>query len=167
MFVAKSYENLTKLSEPFQKNGKLYITVKMKSGLPKDVRAYTIEEYKKMYPNTVIKEEKVSRARPWDKYYKSQKEILGFGDKDFIWIFTGKIAENEEWFLASPCRHCRWWDWYLPSADPLPPLPNGIVAHKLYGGQMFDEEDWLVNDIKIIKRQIQQCLSEGDKNDNI
>lgn len=157
MFVAKSYENLTKLSEPFQKNGKLYITVEMKSGLPKDVRAYTAKEYKKMYPDAAIKEEKISRAKPWDKYYKSQKEVLGFGDKGFIWIFKGT---NEDWFNLSPCRNCKWWNWYLPSADPLPPLPNGITAHKLYEGQMFDEEGWLVDDAEVIKRQVEECLKD-------
>lgn len=163
MFVAKSYENLTKLSEPFEKNGKIYITVKMKSGLPKDVRAYTAKEYKKMYPDAVIENEKISRAKPWDKFYKSQKEVLGFGELGFIWIFSGAIEENEDWFRLSPCRDCSWWNWYLPSDISLPPLPSGIIAHKLYAGKMFDEEDWLIDDKELIKRQVKECL----KNDTI
>lgn len=157
MFVAKSYKNLKKLSEPFEKNGKVYITVEMKSGLLKDVRAYTAKEYKKMYPDEII-EEKESKAKPWDKYYKPQNIVLGFGEQGFVWIFSGAIEENDDWFRLSPCRNCKWWDWYLPSDIPLPPLPNGVTAHKLYEGQMFDEEGWLVDDADIVKRQVEECL---------
>lgn len=154
MFVAKSYENLTKLSEPFEKNGKIYITIKTKSGFPKDVRVYTAKEYKKMYPDIKI-EEKESKAKPWDKYYKSQKEIFGFGKQNFIWIFTG---ENEDWFSASPCRYCSLWGWYLPSDAFMPSLPNGITPHKFFSEEIFDEEGWLIDNAEVIKECLKRCL---------
>jgi hypothetical protein len=49
--VAKSYQGLKELSEPFEKNGKMYITIETKSGLSKMVRWYSEREYAKMYPD--------------------------------------------------------------------------------------------------------------------
>lgn len=128
-FVAKSYENLTKLSEPFKQNGKYYITVKLKSGLPKNVRAYTLQEHSKLYPTAA------------KNNLKSQKEALGFGSQNFIWAFEGN---NEEWFEFSVCRYCVPFGWYLPSDLEVPQLPNGITVRKLYANGLFNDKGELI-----------------------
>lgn len=160
-FVAKSYENLTRLSEPYEQNGKIYINIELKSGKEKAVRGYTAQEYKKMYPDAVLA--KISRAKPLDPYYKSQKETLGF-TKGFIWIFDGVTEDNEDYFSIGPFRHARWWDWYLPSWMELPrDLPTGVRAVKLPWEPMGNEEDWLVENEKIIKDCVDKALCTDDK----
>lgn len=159
-FVAKSYENLTRLSEPYEQNGKIYINIELKSGKEKAVRGYTVQEYKKMYPDAAIV--KNSRVKSDDPYYKSQKETLGF-TKGFIWIFDGITADNEEYFSTGPFRNTKWWDWYLPSEMELPPdLPAGVRAVKLPWEPMGDEEDWLVESEKVIKECVDKVLAIED-----
>lgn len=162
MFVAKSYKNLTKLSEPFEKNGKLYITVQLKSGLPKEVRAYTADEYFKMYPEEkpVRADGKPSKAKPWDKYYKSQKITLGF-EKGYITLYRGISANNEEYFHKNATRYCRLWGWYLPSTrEPLTDLPKGVTAVTMPAGDIWDEEDWLIEDEVAIMQYVKSILKE-------
>lgn len=50
ILVAKSYQGLPVVEEPYVKSGKTYCKVKMKSGSVKEVRTYTQKEYDKMYP---------------------------------------------------------------------------------------------------------------------
>ena len=65
MATAPSFQNLERLSEPFEENGKEYILVKTKSGTTRKVRWY---------------EEAPKRIRP-------VKEVLGF-TKGYITIFN-------------------------------------------------------------------------------
>ena len=50
LYVAKSYQGLPVVEEPYKKGGKTYCKVKMKSGTAKEVRVYSQKEYEKMYP---------------------------------------------------------------------------------------------------------------------
>ena len=50
ILVAKSYQGLPIVEEPYVKSGKTYCKVKTKSGSVKEVRTYTQKEYDKMYP---------------------------------------------------------------------------------------------------------------------
>ena len=73
--VAKSYQNMEIVHEPFQKNGRMYVEVKTSKGTIKQVRWYSQSEYAKMYP-----EDKKDKTK--DPYYKPQKYVLGF-DKGY------------------------------------------------------------------------------------
>ena len=75
ILVAKSYQNLPVVREPYSESGKLYCDVKMKSGSVKKVRVYSQKEYEKMYPAPEPK-------------WKPQRELLGFGEDGFILIFS-------------------------------------------------------------------------------
>ena len=86
--VAKSYQSLNVITEPYLKNKRMYILVETKSGKEKEIRWYTNQEYAKMYP-----EEKKDKTK--DPYYKSQKYVLGF-DEGYIWILKNPTEENEE-----------------------------------------------------------------------
>lgn len=119
--VAKSYQNLEQVCEPYEVNGKMYVKVKMKNGNTKQVRVYSETEYKRYNPEVVI----VQPA-------KSRRETLGFGEAGYIWIFKGDTYSVVDWFRASPCRYTRVWGWYLPSDLEMPdPLPAGIEPIKL------------------------------------
>ena len=123
--VAKSYENLEQVCEPYSLNGKEYVKVRMKNGSIKQVRAYTEAEYRKYNPEVKI-----------IKPAKSRRDVLGFGEKGYIWIFKGATPgatyENLDWFRASPCRYTRVWGWYLGSDEAMPePLPANIEPIKL------------------------------------
>jgi len=135
--VAKSYIDLEQLCEPYEINGKMYVKVRMKNGTPKVVRAYSESEYKKFYPEVKI----IQPA-------KSRRNILGFGDAGFIWIFKGDTYSVLDWFKVSPCRYARTWGWYLPSDIEMPnPIPVGIEPIKLewnevsLNDQLLNESD--------------------------
>lgn len=134
--VAKSYENLEQVCEPYIMNGKEYVKVRMKNGSIKQVRAYSEAEYRKYNPEVKI-----------IKPAKSRRDILGFGEAGYIWIFKGETYENLDWFHSSPCRYTRVWGWYLPSTEEMPsPLPANIEPIRLnwddvsFEGQLIDED---------------------------
>jgi hypothetical protein len=128
--VAKSFEGLPQLTEPYEVNGKMYVKVRTKSGTTRQVRAYNETEYKKYNPEVKI----IQKAKPrW--------EVLGFGEKRFIWLFKGNTYAALDWFRASPCRFARPWGWYLPSDIELPtPLPAEVEPIKLMWDQVSDDD---------------------------
>lgn len=113
ILVAKSYQDLPVVREPYAESGKLYCDVKMKSGSVKKVRVYSQKEYDKMYPAPKPK-------------WKPQRELLGFGEDGFILIFNNK-PEFETFYEKGPFRYSRWIGWYLPSNETVPVLPEGII----------------------------------------
>ena len=140
ILVAPSYQKLEKVSKEFINNGKTYIKVRMNNGNIKTVRTYTEKEYNKFYPPVTI----IQPA-------KSRREVLGFGEAGFIWIFKGDTYNVLDWFKASPCRYTRIWNWYLPSNIELPnPLPAGIEPIKLMWEEVSNN-DQLISEADIQK----------------
>ena len=128
--VAKSFQNFIMLSDPFQKNGKMYINVRNpKSGNERTVRWYTDTEYYKMYPE----EREVAAATFEDRTTetRTQREVLGFGETGYITIFT-HTRIDEDYFSASPARYAYLWGWYLPNDMEIPDdLPESATPHPL------------------------------------
>jgi len=123
MPVAKSYQNMKILCEPYKKSGRNYVQIEGKNG-PREVRWYTDYEYQKMYPG-----EKIDHSS--DPFYKSQRDLLGFKN-GYIWIFTGDTYAWKDWFKEHGCRYTRWWGWGWSSEQPEPTdLPEGIEMKKL------------------------------------
>ena len=142
--VAKSYQNMEIVHEPFQKNGRMYVEVKTSKGTIKQVRWYTEVEYAKMYP-----EDKTDKTK--DPYYKPQKYVLGF-DKGYITIFRGVKEEHEEWFKQSICRFARWWGWYVISTQEVPKdLPEGVEPVRLDWEPMDNGNEWLKEEKEVVK----------------
>ena len=140
ILVAKSYQGLPFVSEPYILNGREYVKVRMKNGSIKQVRSYSEAEYRKYNP-------KVEIIKP----AKSRRDILGFGEKGFIWIFKGNTPdatyENLDWFHNSPCRYARTWGWYLPSDIEMPsPLPTNIEPLKLEWNEVSFEDQLISED---------------------
>ena len=144
ILVAKSYEGLPFVSEPYVLNGREYIKVRMKNGIIKQVRSYSESEYKKYNPPVKV----IQPA-------KSRRDTLGFGEKGFIWLFKGKTPDatysNLDWFRDSPCRYARIWGWYLPSDIEMPdPIPVDVEPVKLEWADV-SLEDQLISDDQIVK----------------
>ena len=138
--VAKSYQGLEQICDPYKVNGKLYTKVRMKNGSLKQVRVYTEAEFNRYNPEVKI-----------IKPAKSRRDILGFGEKGFIWIFKGETYENLDWFRASPCRYTRVWGWYLPSDIEMPdPIPTNVEPIKLEWADV-SLDDQLIPEDQIVK----------------
>lgn len=143
MPVAKSYIDLPLEEGPYQANGRMYCKVRMKNGTLKQVRWYSDAEFARMYP-----EEKAPAVDP-DR--KTQKDILGF-EKGYITIFKGDTYANLEWFKHSIARYCKFWGWYIVSADEVPAnLPEGIIPVQLPWELVGKEDGTLLLEHQIAK----------------
>lgn len=142
--VAKSYQNLEIIGEPFSSKGRLYVQVKTKSGVLKTVRWYSEKEYMKMYPNDTIEDtEKFKRI-------KTQKETLGF-EKGYITIFKGNPYEDKEYFQMSTARYSRLWGWYFISTDELPKdIPEDVIPITLPWEMVGNSNEELKTESEVI-----------------
>ena len=131
ILVAKSYQDLEIISAPFSINGREYVKVRLKNGETKTVRSYTKTEYMKYNPEVKV----IQKA-------KSKKDVLGFGEKGFIWIFKGDTYAALDWFRQAPTKYNDIFGWYLSSDIEMPsPLPVGIEPIKLTWEMVQDLDD--------------------------
>ena len=146
--VAKSYQNMKIVCDPYEKNGRMYVDVINSKGTIKQVRWYSENEYNKMYPKDI------------KQISKSQKYVLGF-EKGYITIFRGVKEEHEEWFKQSICRFARWWGWYVPSTKEVPAdLPSGVIPVRLSWDGMGNEEERLQKE-PVVKAHVTKTLRES------
>lgn len=118
--VAKSYQNLEIVGEPYAASGRMYVKVRTKAGSLKQVRWYSEREYAKMYglPAEEAKE-------------FNQRIALGF-EKGYITIFKGDTYTWLDWFRQSNARYTNLWGWYIVSTEEIPAdLPNDITPVRL------------------------------------
>lgn len=137
MAVAKSYQNLEIVKEPYTVNGKMYVQVKMANGNAKQVRWYSDREYAKYYG------EPVDHSN--DPYYRTQREVLGFVN-GFITIFKGDTYPLKDWFKENGARYTKLWGWGFASDKELPEIPEGIEAVRLDWSAVGADEETLKND---------------------
>lgn len=116
----------------------------MKSGSVKKVRVYSQKEYDKMYPAPPIK-------------WKPQKDMLGFGEDEYILVFNNK-PEFEKFYEDGPFRYHRVFGWYLPSGETVPILPEGcyplVLRWDVVGGadgELFEESKLMKEFAKFAK----------------
>lgn len=146
--VAKSYQDLEQLCDPYEVNGKMYVKVRMHNGSAKVVRAYNENEYRKYNPEVKV----IQKA-------KSQREIFGFGEQGFIWLFKGETYAALDWFRAQPTRYADYLGWYLPSDIEMPsPLPAGIEPVKLEWDNVCDEDGIHFRDKEEIKAYVETLI---------
>lgn len=137
ILVAKTYQGLPIVQEPYEKNKKMYCKVRMKSGSEKEVRVYSQKEYDKMYPAPPAK-------------WKLQRELLGFGEDGFILIFNNK-PEFEEFYEKGPFRYHRVFGWYLPGNETVPILPEGCYPLLLRWEVVGKEDGELIEEAALVK----------------
>lgn len=148
--VAKSYQKLKQMGDPFLENGRLYVNVQTISGTIRKVRWYTEAEYAKMYG------EKVDKPA---SEFKCQKQILGF-EKGYITIFKGDTYANLEWFQRSIARYCKWWGWYIVSTEAIPfDLPCGLEPVELRW-ELVGEEEGMLKPDAMVKAAVDSLLYE-------
>lgn len=131
--MAKSYQNLPVVREPYSESGKFYCDVVTPKGVTKKVRVYSQKEYERLYP---------APAPKW----KPQREILGFGEDGYILVFNNK-PEFEQFYEQGPMRYHKVFGWYLPSGETVPVLPEGcyplVLKWETVGGadgELFEEK---------------------------
>ena len=117
-YVSPSYTNLKKAGEVFEKNGKDYIKVILKSGKEKEVRAYEPKETKEQVLTKIQSLHMVSTV------YNVYKE-LGFAPLGFIYA----VRSSEE--LSQFCKWNRRFGYYLNCQDDLLELPLGCTVKKV------------------------------------
>ena len=118
--VAKSYQKLPQMGEPYMLNGKMYVKVQ-KGDKVQQVRWYNETEYAKMYPGETTGEPQ----------FGNQKDMLGF-QEGYITIFRGDQEKWEHWFERSIARYNIHWGWYVVSTDMVPcDLPADIEPVRL------------------------------------
>lgn len=149
--VAKSYQKLKVVKEPYEVNGKMYVQVEMGNGAHKQVRWYSPAEYAKYYGEPVDHSE--------DPYYKSQKEILGFG-AGFITIFKGNTYENKEWFKEIGATYRKFWGWGLPGDIAVPEeMPLDVTPIRLDWSAVGADNENLKND-DLVRAAVEALICE-------
>lgn len=152
--VAKSYQNLEQVGEPYESNGRMYVKVRTNSGALKQVRFYTEYEYKRMYPSEKITEK-----------FKNHKQTLGF-DNGYITIFKGNTYNHKEWFKASTARYSRYWGWYFVSTENLPKdLPEDVEAIRLPWELIAPNDEVLPEDQ--VKKIVEELIYDADPSEYV
>ena len=152
--VAKSYANCEILSEPFEVNGKKYVTIKLKSGNTKQVRYYTESQYKKLYGE-------VPTDHSNDPYWKSQKEVLGF-KHGYIWIFAGATFPVKDELKALGAVYRQNWGWGISSEATAPSedqIPEGVQMLKLEWKDVGGDDERLFCD-EIVQQAVDDLIAK-------
>ena len=156
MPVAKSYQSLTIIGEPYELSGRLYVQVKNEStGTVRQVRWYSEDEYASIY--------KTKTANP--KVAKTQREALGFIE-GYITIFKGDTYQHLEWFRACEvAKYNKFFGWYISSKFNLPfDLPAGIEPIRLDWDVVGDETGTL-NPEHQVKQYLDTIMYEEHPSD--
>lgn len=150
MAVAKSYQNLTIIGEPFFSSGKMFVLVKNeKTNMTRQVRWYTDAEYQRLYGEA-----------PREKVIKTQKQVLGFVD-GFITIFKGKTYPHLQWFKDSSAKYNKLFGWFFPSDVEIPAdLPAGVAPIKLEWDKVGDENG-VLNPEWEVKKVIESLIYDA------
>lgn len=152
ILVAKSYQSLEKIGEPFTSNGRQYITVKLANGGTKAVRVYSEKEYTKYYGKPA------AEAKKDDPYYKTQKEVLGFSS-GYIWIFTGDTYAAKDWFKEHKYTYRRFWGWSIPGDEEIPEdLPDCVTPVRLDWEKVGNGDNVINEDL--IKEAVENVIYE-------
>lgn len=139
--VAKSFQSMTQMCEPFVEKGRMYVNVKNeKTGTVRKVRWYTDTEYAKMYGEKV-NDNPLAHIK--------QQQVLGF-QNGYVTIFKGNTYANLEWFQKSIARYCKLWGWYIVSTETVPfDLPCGLEPVKLQWELVGEESGCLKPDHEV------------------
>ena len=131
-YVAKSYQEMDKLTEAYESNGKMYIKIRTPKGTEKEVRAYTETEYKRLYKELPCGLDATPSVQIKAPTGPVVKNVLGF-QEGYIWIFKGDLGNAEYWFEQTPeCRYHVIFGWYIVSTDSIPfDIPSCIESVQL------------------------------------
>lgn len=149
--VAKTFQGLPQVGEPFESGGKMYVNVQSKNGNLRRVRWYDVPEYMKMYPDT-------NRA-DIDEYYKSLKRTL-CGDEGYIWALECDGMYLDLLQMNPNTRYNVAFGWFVKSDVEdyvLEALKEICVPHKVYWEEVSVDENTLLPKEQVIKIIQKKC----------
>lgn len=145
--VAKSYQNLPIICDPYKIGTRMYVKVRKNNGETVQCRWYTDAEYKKYYGDTALEVAK-----------QSQKEAFGFHD-GFITIIKGDSYPYKDYLKAEGAKYSKLWGWYFASDLELPPLADSLEAVRL-DWNLIGQEDWLLKSESIVAAEVAKLIHE-------
>lgn len=150
-YVSPSYASLKKVGEVFEKNGKNYIKVVLKSGKEKEVRAYEPKEEKEEILTTA------QSAHMTHVIYDVYKE-LGFAPKKFIYAVRGP----EELY-----QYCKWdsrFGYYLGCQADILELPFGCTIKKIpWLAVCCDDNVTHLKEEKVVRAKVEDFFKRTKK----
>lgn len=138
--VAKSYQNLEIVSDIYTVNGRTYVKVRLGNGADKQVRWYSDKEYERLYGEKVVDHSN-------DPFYKTQKEVLGFGE-GYITIFQGNTYDVKETLKEAGARYTRFWGWGIAGGQEVPEI-EGIKSVRLDWSAVGRDDEVLKSDEEV------------------
>lgn len=145
--VAKSYQNLPIICDPYKIGTRLYVKVRKNNGETVQCRWYTDAEYKKYYGDAALEVAK-----------QSQKEAFGFHD-GFITIIKGDSYPYKDYLKAEGAKYSKLWGWYFASDLELPPLADSLEAVRL-DWNLVGQEDGLLKSESIVAAEVAKLTHE-------
>lgn len=116
-YTAPSFTNFERVSEPYEKNKKMYVDVKHpNTGNTRSVRLYTEVEFRKAYGGTVGPAG-AETAKPQSRLGKVDlKKARGFSNGPITLINT----KDKDFLNRSNARYACDIGWYFVSTEPIP-----------------------------------------------
>lgn len=152
MAVAKTYEKMPVQGEPFKENGRMYVNILAPKGLKK-VRWYSDVEYRKMYPEAIIK---------YDVMDFNAKHAFGFEETGYITLYKGRNVE--EWANEDRTNiyyNCSF-GFYTPGRLDTPHLIAGIEPIKLMWEEVAAEGNKMKPHEEVTKYVLGLLAMEND-----
>lgn len=147
--VAKSFQNLEQIGEPFEDGGKMYVNVRAKKGNLKRVRWYDIDEYCRMYPEA----DREALLREYDPYWRPLKHVL-MGDSGYLWVFEGDPTPYlEELHESKYIWYNNYFGWYIKGEEDesiIEAAREWFVVHKLEWDEVGKDDNTLYENIQAI-----------------
>ena len=138
--VAKSFQNLEQIGEPFEDGGKMYVNVRAKNGKEKRVRWYSIDEYCRMYPEA----DRKILLQQNDPYWKPLKDVL-MGEAGFVWVLEGDpTAYLEELCASKYIWYNTYFGWYIKGNEEnsiVEAAQEWFIAHRLNWEEVSLDDD--------------------------
>ncbi len=170
MAVAKSYEDMQQIGEPFEAEGKMYIRVRGRcprcggsghysynqmdgtrcygcngSGIKvMNVRWYSDAERARMDRAAEKRAEQRAVKQEERRIKFAARNAFGFKEAGYITLFIGDNKVINEWaHETDPCRarYNTLFGWYIPSDMEMPELPASITPIKCTWDMVRDESD--------------------------
>jgi hypothetical protein len=122
-YVAPSFTNYPRESEPYEKGGKMYVDVRHpNTGNVRSVRAYTEKEFNKTYAGKAAS----TIAEPTTGKYLDKsgiKKARGFSQGPITLINT----KDKDFLNRSNARYGADVGWYFVSEEPIPAVPDDAL----------------------------------------
>lgn len=131
-YTAPSFTNFERVSEPYEKNKKMYVDVKHpNTGNVRSVRLYTEIEFRKAYGGSASAETPKRHLGAVDL-----KKARGFSAGPITLITT----KDKEFLNKSNARYACDVGWYFVSTEEIPALPSDAKT-KLMTWEEFNGKD--------------------------